>query len=110
METLLNKCHRVSNVSVRCQGGLVSSHKIVLAGLSPFIRNILAQIPIGDEATFIMPDFDSAVVERFFINWMENPDVMQPEDICRAFGRSPQVSNPKLNETRIIKSILGRTH
>merc|ERR1711976_57857 len=33
--------------------------------------------------------------ERFLINWMENPDVMQPEDICRAFGRSPQVGHIK---------------
>ena len=91
METLLNKCHRVSNVSVRCSGGLVSSHKIVLAGLSPFIRNILAGIPVGDEATLIMPDFDAAGMERFLISWMENHDVMQPEDICRAFGRTTQV-------------------
>ena len=91
METLLHKCHRVSNVSVRCRGGLVSSHKIVLAGLSPFLRNILAQIPVGDEVTVIMPDFDSAQVERFLINWMENPDVHEPDDIGRAFGRSTQV-------------------
>ena len=78
-------------MSVRCGGGLVSSHKIVLAGLSPFIRNILAQIPVGDEVIVIMPDFDSAQVERFLINWMENPDVLQPEEICRAFGRNTQV-------------------
>ena len=108
METLLNKCHRLSNVSVRCRGGLVSSHKIILAGLSPFLRNIMAQIPVGDEVTLIMPDFDSAQVERFLITWMENPDILQPEDICMAFGRHTQVDNfGFIIQNALIKSSSG---
>ena len=93
METLLSKCQRVSNVTVKCQDGLVSSHKIVLAGVSPFIKHILAQIPVGDDVTVIMPSFTAGDVQKFLVSWMENPVVMQPEDICMAFGRNNQASS-----------------
>ena len=99
METLLSKCQRLSNVSVRCQDGLVSTHKIILACVSPFFKRILEQIPVGDEVTVLMPDFGSGEIETFFISWMESPEIVLPKDICRAFGKTSKVKF-KINSKR----------
>ena len=91
METLLDSCQRLSNVTIRCHDGLVSSHKIVLAEVSPCIKRILSGIPVGDEVTVIMPDFRSCQLQSFLVALMEDPVVSGPDDICLAFGRNKQV-------------------
>ena len=92
MEALLNNCQRLSNVTLRCQDGLVSSHKVILAVVSPFIRRLVASIPVGDKVTVIMPDFVSSEVQSFLVALMEDPTVTGAEDICTAFGRNKQVN------------------
>ena len=86
METLIQECQLVSNVSVLCQDGLVNTHKIVLAGISDFIKNILAEIPVGDQATIFMPNFRAEDLEKFFLISMNNSNTDQNVDISRAFG------------------------
>ena len=86
METLIQDCQLVSNVSVLCQDGLVNTHKIVLAGISDFIKNILAEIPVGDQATIFMPNFRAEDLEKFILLSMNNSNTDQNVDISRAFG------------------------
>ena len=93
METLIQECQLVSNVSVLCKDGLVNTHKIVLAGISDFIKDILAEIPVGDQATLFMPNFKSEDLEKFLslsIN-TKSKNLKQNVDISRAFG----ISTPK---------------
>ena len=93
METLIQECQLVSNVSVLCKDGLVNTHKIVLAGISDFIKDILAEIPVGDQATLFMPNFKSEELEKFLslsIN-TKSKNPKQNVDISRAFG----ISTPK---------------
>ena len=99
METLIQECQLVSNVSVLCKDGLVNTHKIVLAGISDFIKDILAEIPVGDQATLFMPNFKAEDLEKFLslsINTTKNQN--QNVDISRAFGivTPKQESNVKV--------------
>ena len=91
METLLNSCHKLSNVTIVCHDGLVSSHKIILAGVSPCIKRILSGIPVGDEVTVIMPDFESCQLQSFLVALMKDPYISGRADICLAFGRQVQL-------------------
>ena len=86
METLLQNCEKVSNVTVRCQDGLLSSHKLVLAGLSDFIKNILSEIPVGDEVTLLMPDFRAEEVEKFLSASLKETFSEKDVDMLTAFG------------------------
>ena len=88
MDALLNSCQRLSNVTIRCHDGLVSTHKIILASVSSFIKEILEDIPSGDQVTVMMPDFGSGPIEDFLTSWMKQMDVtVTARDIDRAFGK-----------------------
>ena len=86
MEALLTSCQRLSNVTIRCHDGLVSTHKIILASVSSFIKEILEEIPSGDQVTVLMPDFGSGPIENFLTSWIRQMDVTSL-DIDRAFGK-----------------------
>merc|ERR1712218_48380 len=62
---LLDGSSSVTNVTLACGDGSLASHKILVAGVSSFIKNILADIPIGDDVTLILPDFTEAEVDMF---------------------------------------------
>ena len=42
-----------------CDGGIVLSHKIVVASASHFIKNLLKDIPVGDSLDKNFDSFDS---------------------------------------------------
>ena len=91
-------------MTIRCHDGLVSSHKIILAGVSPCIKRILSGIPVGDEVTVIMPDFVSSQLHTFLVALMEDPCTPGPDDICVAFGRNRQIRTIKSEENQKLKS------
>ena len=55
----------MSSLSVVCGDGVLASHKLVLATVSPFLSSVLAAIPTGDHVTLVMPDFGVDEVELF---------------------------------------------
>ena len=83
MDSLWKSCQRLSNVTIRCHDGLISTHKIILASVSSFTKEILEDIPSGDQVTVLMPDFGSGPIEDFLSSWMNQKD-FDPE-IDRAF-------------------------
>lgn len=91
METLIQECHSVSNVTILCQDGLMNTHKIIMAGISDFIKSILAEIPVGDQVTLFMPDFRAEDIERFLHINMKGCITDQNVDLARAFGITPQI-------------------
>jgi len=91
METLIQECHSVSNVTILCQDGLMNTHKIILAGISDIIKSILAEIPVGDQVTLFMPDFRAEDIERFLLRIMKGSITDQNVDLARAFGITPQI-------------------
>ena len=88
---LLEESSNVSNVTLACGDGHLASHKIVVAGVSSFIKNILADIPVGDDVTIILPDFTTTQVELLFKYSMEKKTHLNLRanlraDLLSAFG------------------------
>ena len=79
------------NVTILCQDCLMNTHKIILAGISDFIKSILAEIPVGDQVTLFMPDFRAEDIERFLLITMKGGITDQNVDLARAFGITPQI-------------------
>ena len=77
METLIEDCQFVSNVTILCQDGLVNTHKIILAGISDFIKSIIEEIPVGDQVTLFMPDFTSEDIDKFLLVSMKGSNTGQ---------------------------------
>ena len=46
---------RVTNVKIICKDGIVFTHKIIVASISDFFKEIIGIIPTGDE--LIMPSY-----------------------------------------------------
>ena len=90
METLIQDCQFVSNVTILCQDGLVNTHKIILAGISDFIKSIIEEIPVGDQVTLFMPDFTSGDIDKFLLVSMKGINTGQSLDLEKAFGVKAQ--------------------
>ena len=43
------ECRQVSSASVVCKDGLILTHKLVLASLSTLLKNLICDIPVGDQ-------------------------------------------------------------
>ena len=116
MDALLKSCQRLSNVTIRCNDGLFSTHKIILASVSSFTREILEDIPSGDQVTVLMPDFGSGPIEDFLTSWMKQAD-FNPE-IDRAFGNiikedldgkeNPSVEEPDGKENPSVEELADK--
>ena len=61
----LENCEAVSNVKIICKDGTILSHKIIVASVSMFLKNILLNIPSSDDVTLFLPDFLKNSVEDF---------------------------------------------
>ena len=82
---------QVSSLSLVCGDGMLASHKLVLATVSPFLRTILADIPTGDHVTIIMPDFGVDEVE-LFLQRIISEEVTNNFHLNLAFGKTIQVN------------------
>ena len=99
---LLEESCKVSNVTLACRDGNLGSHKIVLARVSSFIKNILADIPVGDNVTIIMPDYPKAQVDLFLKTFIFKEDFHRQSeylDLLAALGK-----NARNNLTGKVKS------
>ena len=92
LSSLHQETGHVSNLSVVCGDGVLASHKIVLAGVSTFIKSIIAAIPVGDHITVIMPDFCVDEMEEF-LQMIISENVSDNFPLCSAFGQPVMVSS-----------------
>ena len=60
MVNLLENSSGVTNARIVCKDGIISSHKILVASTSEFIKNIMRDIPCNDDITLILPDFSQS--------------------------------------------------
>ena len=63
LEELLQNSENVTNVKIDCNDRIIITHKIIIARASEFIKHILIDIPICDEAVPFLPDFHKDEVE-----------------------------------------------
>ena len=64
-ENFLRNCEKVSNVTLVCKDGKLTSHKIVLARISDYIRDLMLLIPNEEDIIIMLPDFPIKVVRDF---------------------------------------------
>ena len=55
---LIQDSELLSNVTLVCEDGIVTSHKIVVASISDFMKSIISDIPVGDDITIHLLDFN----------------------------------------------------
>ena len=68
-----------SNLTIICSDGLLHSHKVVIASISSYIKQLLGEFPLGDEVTLYLPDFTQARVERFVNSRVFEDDLYEEE-------------------------------
>ena len=56
---------RVTNVKIVCKDGVVFTHKIIVASINNFFKEVISIIPTGDEAILIMPNHEQLEVQNF---------------------------------------------
>ena len=64
-ENFLRNCEKVSNVTLVCKDGKLTSHKIVLARISDYIRDLMLLIPNEEDIIIMLPDFPIKTVRDF---------------------------------------------
>ena len=80
----LHEFDSFSNLTIICSNGLLFSHKVVLASISSYVKQLLSQFPLGDEVTIYLPDYTRARVESFVTSKVFD-DTQYEEDLARHF-------------------------
>ena len=65
---LLRESENLSNLTIVCSDGILVSHKIILVSVSSFMKLLLSEIPLGDDATLYLPDFSKSRLQQFLVS------------------------------------------
>ena len=60
---LLKDSENVTNIKIVCSDGVIYTHKIIIASISNFIKQLLLNIPVGDQVVLFLPDFSKEEVD-----------------------------------------------
>jgi len=71
---LVESCPSVSNLTVVCRDGVLSTHKIVAATASDYLKSLLCELPAADEVTLYLPDFSENKVRVLLASDTGNSD------------------------------------
>ena len=71
---LVESCPSVSNLTVVCRDGLISTHKIIAATASNYLKSLLCELPAADEVTLYLPDFSENQVRVLLASDTGNSD------------------------------------
>ena len=78
---LLEDSKSVENVKVVCKDGVVFSHKLVIASSGEFMKNLLNDVPVGDEITIYLPDCN----EDTLLNSLNSIVIPDPKGTVNVF-------------------------
>ena len=117
----------LSNVKIICSDGVIASHKIIVASASNFLKNFMITIPIGDDVTIFLPEFEKDEVEEIlslnnvkkeidifaedpFLNLEPKYLKVNPEEILQSVNSYPEEVSETTDcfheEDRIVKDDL----
>ena len=99
---LLEDSKSVENVKVVCKDGVVFSHKLVIASSGEFMKNLLNDVPVGDEITIYLPDCNEDTLLNS-LNSIVIPDPKRTVNVFDIASSSHQELQLKL-EPEIIKT------
>ena len=72
LRDFFSESDRITNVKIICRDGLVFTHKIIVAIVNNFFKDIISIIPDGDEVVLIMPGHEKRKVEVMLkLDWVK---------------------------------------
>jgi len=93
LKDFFRESDRITNVKIVCRDGLVFTHKIIVASVNNFFKDIISIIHDGDEAVLIMPDHDKRKVEMMLkLDWLK--------------GMANNEASPKISSEKLKNEIL----
>ena len=82
LDLLHEECIKVSNAAVVCEDGEIFTHKLVLASLSLFLKDLISDIPFGDEVTIFLKDFSKYSVNKLLTKSLRQIETKEEEALC----------------------------
>ena len=98
---LLQESENLSNLTIVCNDGILVSHKIILVSVSSFMKHLLSEIPLGDDATLYLPDFSKSRMKQFLFSRVFSNTVYEIE-LAKQFKAPESIREIKneLNEEK----------
>ena len=98
-------CVSVSNVTIVGRDGTFPTHKVIFAGVSDFITDLILPIPSSDDVTIFLPDFQidhvSSLIDQ--VNFEGSNQSLVNEDLLLALKCSPK-EEPDLDDKMLIST------
>ena len=85
---IFERCSSMSNVTIVCSDGIIQTHKIIVASASDFIKQLLSDIPVGDEITLYLPDHRKCRVQELLDGIFTGKKEASSNDLAE-FGCKP---------------------
>ena len=79
---LHEECIKVSNATVVCEDGEIFTHKLVLASFSLILKDLISDIPFGDEVTIFLKDFSKYSVNKLLTKSLREKETKEQEALC----------------------------
>ena len=86
LDLLHEDCIKVSNATVVCEDGVILTHKLILASFSTVLKNLISEIPFGDEVTVFLKDFTRYSVNKLLTKSLCEKESKEEEAICQILG------------------------
>ena len=75
LKDFFRESDRITNVKIVCRDGLVFTHKIIVASVNNFFKDIISINPDGDEVVLIMPAHEKKKIDKMIkLDWFKGMD------------------------------------
>ena len=75
LKNFFRESDRITNVKIVCRDGLVFTHKIIVASVNNFFKDIISINPDGDEVVLIMPAHEKKKIDKMIkLDWFKEMD------------------------------------
>lgn len=95
LDLLHEECIKVSNAIVVCEDGEIFTHKLVLASLSLILKDLISDIPFGDEVTIFLKDFSKYSVNKLLTKSLREIKTKEEEALCNILLIPMKMKNEK---------------
>ena len=95
-EDFLQGCSSSTNCKIVCKNNVtIRSHKIILAVCGDFIRDLIADVPGGEEVTLYLPDIEAGEVETCVQKILMKDSLVAEYPLISIFGKKSKNVSPE---------------
>ena len=98
-------CDQSSDVMLHCSDGVLSSHTLVLAAMSPMLYSALHNTNSDDDINILIPDFTVQNLSQFFKDVFRFSNMKQHKDLCKTLGFTCKVKPPDKKHSTLETSL-----